>query len=137
MIEVDAESGRRDLVDDAGYERENPVVADPLVVEGRQHQNAATAMVDGMPGKARGLADRTRADAGHQLFGRNSLLDEHVEQGHALGPGHRIGLAGRAEYRESAGALVEQPAAERGKPPGIGLTAWRERCENGDEHPVK
>ena len=137
MIEIDPERGRRDLVDHARNESENAVVADALIIEGRQHQHAAAAVADGVANEARRLGRRAGAGSGHQLFGRNSRLDQRIEQCHALGPGHRVRLARRAEYREAAGALVEQPAAEGDKPPGIGFAARREGGQNGDEHPVE
>src|SRR5258708_5301139 len=69
MIEIDPERGRRDLVDDARYESENAVIADALIVEGRQHQHAAATVADGVANEARRLARRAGAGSGHQLFG--------------------------------------------------------------------
>ena len=85
VIEKEPERRRSDLVDNAGDEREDAVVADPLVVEGRQHQHPAAAVTDRVPHQGRGVGHRAGAGPRHQLLGRDPRLDQPVEQCHPLG----------------------------------------------------
>ena len=134
VVEKELQRRRADLVDDAGNECEDAVVADPLVVEGRQHQHPAAAVVDRVAHQRRGIGHRAGAGPGHQLLRRDPGLDQPVEQFHPLAGRHRVRLARRAEDRQPARTLVEQPAAERDKPTGVGFATRGERGQDRDQH---
>ncbi len=100
VIEVNAQRGTAHAFDDLGKTREQAIVADILVVEGRQHQRARATEVDRVPGQSHCLGQRTEAGAWHHALRIDTRLDQAIEQRHLLVDGQRVCFAVGAEYGE-------------------------------------
>ena len=66
---------------------EKPLVAHPLVVERRQHQHAAAADADGVPGEVDAVGQGAAAGADHQLLRCDPGVDDLLDERLALGDG--------------------------------------------------
>ena len=130
MIEIHAQPIVTDFLDDFREEAEQALFAGVLVVERRQHQNAAAAEIDGMLSQNGGVADRARACARHQLRRLDAGIDQLFEHFHPLIETERVGLTGGAERRQTGAAFLHQPFSVLDETIRIGCAVFAKRRQN-------
>ena len=101
MIEVDLQGIIADSLNDFRNAGIDAVVADVLVLKGRQHEHATTAQFGGMCRKANGIGQRAASGAGHHAFRIDSGVDQSNEELDFLIDRQRIGFTVRAEHGEA------------------------------------
>ena len=115
VVEVDFQGVVADPLHDFGEPSEETVIRHALVVERRQHQNAAAAMGHSVLVQANRFVDRAGAGSRHEFVARYTGFDQRIEQGHPLVGGLRVRFAGSAKDSEAVRALRQEPAAKGGK----------------------
>ena len=137
MIKSVAKTAVAHALDDLGDARIEAVVADALVVKGRQHQHTEAALLHRVPGQRNSVRQRTTTGAGHQYAGRDSAVDQSLQQVPALAGIERIRFAGRPKNGQTVRAFGEQPTAMRGKALDVDRQVGLKRRQCRDEHAAR
>ena len=130
MVEIEREAGIADALDHLIEAAEQRFVAQVLVVERRQGEDAGDAERQGMPGKTHGVAERAAAGADQHAIARQAGVEDGLQKRDALLERERVGLARGTEYHQTVAALVQQPA-------GVGDEArrvWLQILIDGRQH---
>jgi hypothetical protein len=133
VVEVHAQPRFSHPLDHLGETPEQPVVADALVVERREHQHAATPQLHGVRGEPDRVGQRAVTGARHHPGGVDARADQPVEQLDLLVDRQRVGLRVGAEHGQ-ADILRQQPAALAHEPLGVGRQIGLEGRDDGRQN---
>ena len=128
VVEIELQAGIADALDDLGEIGKEPARPLVLVVEGRQHQNAAGACLNSVAGHRHRIGNGAGAGSRHEAMGGDACFNQVIDEAVAFGGGERIALAGGAEDGETTSALIQQPAADAHEPRRIGFEVGGERA---------
>ena len=123
-------------LDDFGGVAEQPVFAEVLVVEGRQHEHPGAAAGRRPRGEFRGFAQGAQPGAGHEVVRVGAGVEQMLEQLRFLRQRQRVRLARGAEHGEFH-ALAEQPVAEIGEALRVGFPVFIKGRGDGGQRPVQ
>ena len=132
VIEEDAEPGVANALDDLREGAEEPLVAHVLVVEGREHEDAAAAALHGVCGEADGVGEGRAAGAGHHAGGVETGVDQVVQESDALVDREGVALGVGAEDGQ-ADVIRQQPATMADEAIGVGGEVGLEGGDDGGE----
>ncbi len=130
VVEIDLQPGIADALDHLGEIAVQALVGDAFVVKGREHQDARAPERGRVRGEPHRVGESAAAGARHKCRGGNTLLDQGLQQDHALVDRERVRFAVRSEHGEAAAAVGKQPLAVA----HIALAIGREVALEGRDH---